>query len=163
MASTGQDTRGREEMAEIVTAALDGDQEAFTTLYLRHVGELHGVVVSILRNRHDAEEVVHDTFLLAWQRLDTIADPAAFAGWLVTIGRNRALNRRRKELRSRPFDGTTIMEIVEDASAPMVDPARVAETNADRDLVWSAAQGLAAVRDRTPARRVPASERASAL
>lgn len=132
-----------EDTSALVTAARDGDQHAFATLYRRHQSDLHGAVVSILRNRHDAEEIVHDTFLLAWQRLDTLADPASFGGWLVAIGRNRALNRRRKEMRSRPFDAATITDIFDDASPSSTpDPARVAEANADRDLVWSALQGL---------------------
>src|SRR5688572_7055017 len=55
---------------------------------------------SVLRDEHEAEDAVQDTFLRAFQGLHTLRDPDAFAGWLVTLARNAAFNRFRKRRRT---------------------------------------------------------------
>ncbi|MCC7477852.1 sigma-70 family RNA polymerase sigma factor [bacterium] len=46
-------------------------------------------------NRQDAEDLLHDSLVLALQRLDQLRDDAGFRGWLLSIIRSRFLNTRR--------------------------------------------------------------------
>jgi len=76
------------------------DEAAFAALYDRYAAQVNGVALSILRNPALAEEATHDVFLRLWQQPGAF-DPArgTFAGWLLRVARNRAIDllRRRRE------------------------------------------------------------------
>jgi RNA polymerase sigma-70 factor, ECF subfamily len=79
---TSDDTR-------LVTAARDGDRTAFGRLYERHARMVHGVLLAHVPF-NEVDDLVQDVFLVALRRLDSLREPAAFAGWLLAIARNRA-------------------------------------------------------------------------
>ena len=79
----------------LVTAARDGDREAFGQLYQRYARMVHGVLLARLP-RGQVEDLVQDVFLLALKRLDSLRDPARFGGWLAMIARNRATDFHRR-------------------------------------------------------------------
>ena len=78
----------------LVIAARAGDRSAFGGLYERHVRMVHGVVLARVPYR-DADDIVHDVFLAAFQRLASLREPAAFGAWLAAIARNRAVDYHR--------------------------------------------------------------------
>jgi RNA polymerase sigma-70 factor, ECF subfamily len=82
-------------LAELVVAAGRGDRDAFATIYARFAGAVNAVVLARVR-WGDCADVVQDVFLIAWERLPSCRDPKAFAGWLMTIARNRAIDHVRK-------------------------------------------------------------------
>lgn len=51
--------------------------------------------------RDDVEDLVQEVFLTAWRQLQTLRDPAAFCGWLLTIARHVRVDHVR---RMRPHD-----------------------------------------------------------
>jgi RNA polymerase sigma-70 factor, ECF subfamily len=75
------------------------DAGAVAELYDRHSHVLYGLIVRILRDRSEAEEVLQEVFVLAWNRVDTynvaLGTPA---GWLVRVARNRAIDRLRAKM-----------------------------------------------------------------
>ena len=81
-------------IAELVVAARAGSQPAFATLYQRFHRAVHAVALARV-GPADAADVVQDVFARAWVRLDAVREPAAFAGWLMTMARNRAIDRAR--------------------------------------------------------------------
>src|SRR5690242_20529513 len=82
-------------LADLVLAARRGDRDAFAEIYARFAGAVHAVVLARVR-WGEAGDVVQDVFLIAWERLPNLRDPAAFPGWLMTIARNRALDALRR-------------------------------------------------------------------
>lgn len=56
----------------------------------------------IVRNEHDAEEVLADTLLTAWRKIDSLRDPERLRPWLLTTATRLALRRRR------PFQPTLV-------------------------------------------------------
>jgi len=96
------------EDARLVRAARAGDQRAFSTLYERYARVVHGLLLA-RAPRADVEDLVQDVFLSAWNRLESLRDPAAFGGWLSTIARNRATDFHRQAVDSveLPDDLTT--------------------------------------------------------
>jgi RNA polymerase sigma-70 factor (ECF subfamily) len=101
-------------VAELVIDARRGDRGAFAELYRRFAGAVHAVALA--RVRHvECGDVVQDVFLIAWERLPAVRDPAAFPGWLMTIARNRATDHVRRP------------RLVEDPRDPAVDPVPAAE------------------------------------
>ena len=81
---------------ELVGRAAKGDRWSREVLYRRHAGYLLGLSARLLANRGDAEEIVQDTFLAAYERLDTLRDPGALRVWLGQIAVNRIRHRLRR-------------------------------------------------------------------
>ncbi|MBX3012518.1 MAG: sigma-70 family RNA polymerase sigma factor [Caldilineaceae bacterium] len=76
------------------------DQEAFLLLYERYGTLVFGLALRVVRHQVMAEEVTQDVFLKVWQQ-PTRWNPALgqFSSWLLTITRNAAIDRLRKERR----------------------------------------------------------------
>ncbi len=89
--------------ASLVAAARNGDRAAFGQLYGRYERMVHGILLARVP-RSDVADLVHDVFLSALRRLDTLRDNKAFGGWLAMIARNRATDyhRRRAEMTEAP-------------------------------------------------------------
>ena len=82
--------------SELMARVVAGDHGAFATLYDRHVRVVYGAVLRYLRDPSAAEEVVQETYLAMWQQPDRYAaDKGSLVGWLLSIARNRAIDRLR--------------------------------------------------------------------
>lgn len=74
-----------------------GDPGALEVLYDRHAAGLLGLAVRMLRDRGEAEDLVHDVFVEAWRNVESF-DPArgAVSAWLAVRLRSRAIDRLRR-------------------------------------------------------------------
>jgi RNA polymerase sigma-70 factor, ECF subfamily len=73
-----------------------GDRDALGTLYDRYASLAMGVALRVVPDRATAEDLVHDAFVTVWQkigRFDTTR--GSLRSWLITIVRNRAIDRLR--------------------------------------------------------------------
>ena len=87
---------------EIVTRTLAGETHLFEAIVRRHSLRLLRMAMSVVRNESDAEEVVQDTFVSAYQHLGQFAGRARFLTWLTRIALYKALARassRAREVR----------------------------------------------------------------
>ena len=83
-----------------VERTLAGDRDAFRVLVERHSQNVFRLAYRMTGNRHDAEEVVQEAFLRAYQKLGQFASRANFGTWVYRIAANYAIDRmrqRRKE------------------------------------------------------------------
>ncbi len=128
--------------SRLVARARAGDAGAFEALVRRHLRAANAVALGVLGNPADAEDVCQDAFLAALERLEDCRDPERFAGWLLRIVRNRALNAR-ESLALRRGEP---LETVAGASGGR-DPGRDAERAESRERLLAALSGL------TPAQR----------
>ena len=94
----GEDTG--EELA-LVTAAKGGDVGAYEQLVRKYDRNVFRIANHITQNREDAEDVVQDAFLKAFQNLDRFQGNSKFYTWLVRIAVNEALMRLRKRRNAR--------------------------------------------------------------
>jgi RNA polymerase sigma-70 factor, ECF subfamily len=94
----GEDTG--EELA-LVTAAKAGDVGAYEQLVRKYDRNVFRIANHITQNREDAEDVVQDAFLKAFQNLDRFQGNSKFYTWLVRIAVNEALMRLRKRRNAR--------------------------------------------------------------
>ncbi|HYV48474.1 MAG TPA: RNA polymerase sigma factor [Myxococcaceae bacterium] len=78
--------------AVLVARALRGNAAATEQLVRRHLRAAVAVALAVVGDPFEAEDVAHDAFVLAFQRLETCREPERFAGWLMQIVRHRALN-----------------------------------------------------------------------
>lgn len=86
----------RDELAAALSRTAQGDRAAFRRVYEATSAKLLGVCLRILSDRQVAEDVLQDTYLTVWRRADSF-DPARASPitWLVTIARNRSIDRLR--------------------------------------------------------------------
>jgi RNA polymerase sigma-70 factor, ECF subfamily len=114
----------------LIVAAASGDRNALAALYDLHSPAMLALGVRMLIERADAEEVLHDVFLEAWQRAGDY-DPgrASVRTWLLLRMRSRCLDRLKSASRSRTRPaGDRLEEMLgsTDASAPeRLDAQRV--------------------------------------
>jgi RNA polymerase sigma-70 factor (ECF subfamily) len=80
----------------LIAATAGGDEQALAALYDRHAAALLGVALRILKSRQDAEDLVHDVFVEAWQRAGDFDERrGSVRGWLLVRARSRAVDRLR--------------------------------------------------------------------
>ncbi len=84
-----------EEMA-LVRAAKGGDDSAFAELVRRYDRNVFRIAQHITHHREDAEDVVQEAFLKAYENLDRFQEQSKFYTWLVRIAVNEALMKLRR-------------------------------------------------------------------
>lgn len=83
--------------AELVAQAQGGNLEAFEELVRRHSQLIYRTLIAILGNPADAQDAMQDTLLSAFRHIGGFRGRSKFSTWLVSIARNAALQRLRRE------------------------------------------------------------------
>ncbi|MDC8006263.1 RNA polymerase sigma factor [Aureisphaera galaxeae] len=97
-----------------------GDTRAFATLVERYKDYVFTIVVRVLKVREEAEEVAQDTFIKAFESLDTFRGESKFSSWLYSIAYRKALDRVRKNKRQQTTD---LLEEITEGDAGRIDNA----------------------------------------
>ena len=107
----------------LVGRAQAGDGAAFSDLMNRYERKIFRLAKNITQNDADAEDVLQDAFLKAYEHLDTFQGNSKFYTWIVRIAVNEALMR----LRKRKGDKTV----------PLDEPIETGEETVNREIaVW---------------------------
>ena len=129
--------------AELVVAALAGNTQAYDVLVTRYRRAMLTVAQQIVRNPTDAEDVVQDAFLRAFEALPQLSDLNRFGAWLHSITHNRALRYNKSAGRYQPQeDMEPYLNRGADTSA--ADPARIVERELTQQAIRDAIQELPA-------------------
>ncbi|HYL94782.1 MAG TPA: sigma-70 family RNA polymerase sigma factor, partial [Terriglobales bacterium] len=80
----------------LVQAAKKGDVGAFGELVKRYDRNVFRIALHITQNREDAEDVVQDAFLKAYENLEQFQGQSKFYTWLVRVAVNEALMKLRR-------------------------------------------------------------------
>jgi RNA polymerase sigma-70 factor (ECF subfamily) len=114
---------GEFDEAGLVTLAQQGGVEAFTELVTRYEGNIYRLARHITQNPEDAEDVLQETFLKAYEHLGDFQGNSKFYTWLVRIAVNQSLMKLRKRK--------------SDASVSLDDPYDTGEEHLTREIaVW---------------------------
>jgi RNA polymerase sigma-70 factor (ECF subfamily) len=97
------------EDAELVARIVSGDRDAGETVYRRYVQYVAATVLRLLANAAETEDVVQDTFAIAFARMATLRDPNVLRSWLAQIAVSQVQRRfrRRRLLRLLGLDAGT--------------------------------------------------------
>ena len=81
--------------AELLTRFRGGDDAALEALFERHETPLFYFLLGMLRDTHQAEDALQETFVRALERLDGV-DPDHLRGWLFTVAYHQAMLLKRR-------------------------------------------------------------------
>lgn len=107
--------------ATLVASVKRGDREAFGRLYDLYAPMVHGILLARVPF-DEVGDLVQDVFLVAFRKIESLRDEAAFGGWLAMIARNRAMDFHRRsreterlseELPQRPTPRREAAEVLE--------------------------------------------------
>lgn len=119
-----------------------GDEAAFGELFDRYAPTVLGFLVQMLRDRAQAEEILQETFLQAWEQADRYRSGGASPrGWLLMIARSRALDRVRSR-RSREGRETRVASEASRSNVAQPEGPRRLEQEERRAIVSSALETL---------------------
>jgi len=116
---------------EIVDRVKGGETRLYEVIMRRYNQRLYRVARAILRDDAEAEDVMQDAYVRAYQHLDQFAGRALFSTWLTRIAVHEALRRMRSRHRNQQLEDT-----VEDGELRM----NVAETSPDPEQNASRAE-----------------------
>jgi RNA polymerase sigma-70 factor (ECF subfamily) len=109
----------REELNGLLIRAGRADRLAFALLYQRTCSKLFGVCLRMLRERSEAEEVLQEAYITIWHRAASFdAGKSSAITWLVTVTRNKAIDRLRQHREEQANDPLRLEEIVDVQPTP---------------------------------------------
>ena len=131
----------------LVARAREGDARAFGELVKQYEGKIFRLAQHVTQNREDAEDVLQETFMKAYEHLDQFQGNSKFYTWIVRIAVNQALMklRRRKTDRSVSLDETIDTgedTVVREIAAWGEDPEQQFSREELGSILDSAIQGL---------------------
>ncbi len=85
--------------SELVRRCIDGDLSAFERLVREHMNTVLGLAYNYVGNFSTAEDIAQDTFVQAFQSLESLRDGARFKVWLLKIARNKCIDAIRRSPR----------------------------------------------------------------
>jgi RNA polymerase sigma-70 factor (ECF subfamily) len=89
----------------LIADCLEGDTAAFGTLVRRYQERLYHTVFRLMGNAEDAQDVVQETFLNAYQSLEGFKGDSQLFTWLYRIAVNTAISQKRKQRVLLSLDG----------------------------------------------------------
>ncbi len=112
----------RDQLNQLLIQTGRNDQRAFAELYNRTSAKLFGVCLRMLRDRGEAEEVLQETYTTVWRRAAAFdAARASAITWLITLSRNKAIDRLRQRREEILDDPSVLDAIVDERPAPATD------------------------------------------
>ena len=78
---------------ELVLSAKNGNKKAFDKLYKLTSNDVWFTCVSLLKDEENAKDIMQETYITAFLKLDTLNDEQKFCGWITSIAVNKCKNK----------------------------------------------------------------------
>jgi RNA polymerase sigma-70 factor (ECF subfamily) len=88
---------------QLVRRAKNGDPAAFAQLVEKYSGRIYNLALRMMRNREDAEDILQETFLSAYEKLHTFDERSTFYTWIYRIAVNASLMKLRSRHHKQTF------------------------------------------------------------
>ncbi len=124
----------------VVARARKGDAAALEALYRAFEGPVYTLARRLTGTRHDAEDVLQETFLELVRSVGRFRGDGSFAGWVRKVAASKALQRLRKQA-SRPTEAALSEELADGVEASLSGRSPIA-TAAERVDLRTAVEGL---------------------
>ena len=95
---------------ELVLSAKKGNKKAFDKLYELTSNEVWFTCISLLKDEENAKDIMQETYITAFLKLDTLKDEEKFCGWLTAIATNKSKNKLKGKVEYQIDDEVLIAE-----------------------------------------------------
>lgn len=95
---------------ELVLSAKNGNKKAFDKLYKLTSNDVWFTCVSLLKDEENAKDIMQETYITAFLKLNTLKDEEKFCGWLTAIATNKSKNKLKGKVEYQIDDEVLIAE-----------------------------------------------------
>ena len=95
---------------ELVLSTKNGNKKAFDKLYKLTSNDVWFTCVSLLKDEENAKDIMQETYITAFLKLDTLKDEEKFCGWLTAIATNKSKNKLKGKVEYQIDDEILIAE-----------------------------------------------------
>lgn len=95
---------------ELVLSAKNGNKKAFDKLYELTHNDVWYNCLSLLKDEENAKDIIQETYITAFLKLDTLNDEQKFCGWIISIAVNKCKNKLKGKVEYRIDDEVLITE-----------------------------------------------------
>lgn len=121
----------RSQLAAALVRVAGGDRAALRMVYENTSAKLFGVCLRILNDKSEVEDLLQEVYVTVWRKAASFdPDRSSPITWLVTIARNRAIDRLRSGAGKRRTEPIEAAEAVSDPAPAAVERLEAAEQRA---------------------------------
>ena len=95
---------------ELVLSAKNGNKKAFDKLYKLTSNDVWFTCLSLLKDEENAKDIMQETYITAFLKLDTLNDEQKFCGWITSIAVNKCKNKLKGKVEYQIDDEVLITE-----------------------------------------------------
>ena len=81
----------------LINLAINKDEFATAELYRRTYDDVYRGIFVYIKNKDQIEDLVSETYIQGFKKLEQLNKPSSFPAWIITIGRNKAIDLTRKK------------------------------------------------------------------
>ncbi|WP_299549551.1 RNA polymerase sigma factor [Seonamhaeicola sp.] len=102
---------------QLIALCLSGNQSAQLEVYNRYYKAMYNTAFRIVKNSYEAEDIMQDSFLMAFTKLNSLKDTSIFGSWLKRIVINNSIYHYRKNTKNKEVPLDDMLYKVEDHSS----------------------------------------------
>ena len=125
-----------------VVRSQQGDRAAFEQLVRRTARLVFSQMYLQTGDVHRAEDLVQETFLVAWKRIGQVTDPAGFRTWLLSVAHSAAVDALRRDTRKKRSGTRVDGDVLGALPAAGPSPPEAAEQAESRHRVLDVLRSL---------------------
>ena len=114
----------------LIKTARKGNQQSMYRLYKLYVQAMYNTCIRMVSNQYDAEDIIQESFINAFNSLDKFRGDSSFGSWLKRIVINKSISFLKKK--KQEFADIDSLQIVaddnDDENFPNIDPAKIHES-----------------------------------
>jgi RNA polymerase sigma-70 factor, ECF subfamily len=109
------------------------DREAFGLIYDHFSEKLYRFIFFRVGHKELAEDILADTFVKAWTKIEQVSNAKAFTSWIYQIAKNNIIDYYR--VKKVTIDLEEVVDVLEDASSPIEDANLIIEQRVVVELI----------------------------
>lgn len=113
----------------LIESACKGDQQSMYRLYKLYVQAMYNTCVRMVSNQYDAEDIIQESFVSAFNNLSRFRGDSSFGSWLKRIVINKSITfLRKKKYEFTEIDNLHLVIDEDENEMPEIEPAKVHES-----------------------------------
>lgn len=105
---------------DLIEGCKKGKHSAFEALYTKYAKRMMAIALRYANTTFEAEDIVQESFIKAFEKINSFESKGSFEGWLKRIVVNYAINNFHKTSKERHFENSAEIEIADEQEMPIL-------------------------------------------